>query len=188
MLLKKFKFFQKEPSDFKILFFRNKKFFVFKNYSSEITNYLCIPNSIKIKKEASFFLFYIEVSKSNKILENFYNSFVLFFKYNNKIFCKKLLLKGLGFRLSIFKDKTLLSSRILKLKVGFSHFIYIKIPSNLRVTTNKKKTILNIKSQDINLLGNFCSSLRYIKKINVYNGKGFWYKKEKKTLKIFKKK
>jgi ribosomal protein L6P/L9E len=188
MLLKKFKFFQKEPSYFKIVFFRNKKFFVFKNYSSETIKYLHIPNSIKIKKEASFFIFSIEVSKSNKILENFYNSFILFLKNNNKIFCKKLLLKGLGFRLSIFKDKNLLSCRILKLKVGFSHFIYIKIPSNLHVTTNKKKTTLNIKSQNINFLGNFCSSLRSIKKINVYNGKGFWYKKEKKTLKIFKKK
>ena len=95
MLLKKFKFSQKEPSHFKIVFFRNKKFFVFKNDSSESINYLHIPNSIKIKKEASFFIFSIEVSTSNKILENFYNSFILFLiysifssEYERKIFSK----------------------------------------------------------------------------------------------------
>jgi ribosomal protein L6P/L9E len=188
MLIKKFNILQDKRYTLEILVFRNKKFLILKRFNDNKSNYLLIPQTIKIEKKNSSLFFSTEKKNLITILENFYNSFNFFLKNNQKIFYKKLLLKGLGFRLAIFKRPNINYSRILRLKVGFSHFVYISIPPQLLVSTNKKKNVLNIKSDNVNSLGTFCSSLKRIKKINVYNGKGFWYKKEKKTLKVFKKK
>ena len=113
------------------------------------------------------------------MLEELTTSFLNWLQSFEKPIVKKLLLKGLGLK------ATLLSLEHLELKLGFSHVVNIKIPSQLLVSV--KKNTINIEGYDSVLLGNFLHKIRILKAPNVYKGKGIWYKNELKTLKVVKK-
>lgn len=89
-----------------------------------------------------------------------------------------LIIKGLGFKVNIKKEKIIL-------KLGFSHNIIIKIPYNIKIIIKKYRlTLYNI---NYNYLTQFIYYLKSFKKINMYKEKGLLLKNEKIILKEGKK-
>jgi len=80
-------------------------------------------------------------------------------------FVSRLIFVGVGFRVESIEKN------YLKLKLGFSHFIFIKIPLYITVFSPKKTRII-VKSIDAQLLKEFCSKICSFKFPNVYKGKG----------------
>lgn len=99
-----------------------------------------------------------------------------------RIYRKKLTLKGLGYKVGLIKNNT-----ILELKIGFSHPILISIPVKDIIVRINKQTI-TIEGQNSALVGNFANKIRQLKLPDSYKGKGIWYKNEIRILKELKKK
>lgn len=164
------------------IFINSQKFIVFKN-SKNILKYFPIPSHIKIVKLDNS----LTINNQSEEDEKWYLDFNLFLdrlkselEKLNRVFKKKLILKGLGYRI------TLSENRKIELKLGFSHLIKLTIPENIRVKA--KKNIMNVEGNDKVLLGNFVDKIISLKAPDSYKGKGFWFKYQKKTLKIIKKK
>lgn len=98
-------------------------------------------------------------------------------------FCKKLNLIGVGFRFSILKK---LNFDLLYLKLGYSHFIYFKIPKNLKIFC-LKATKLFIIGNSYLFLTKITALIRSCKRPEPYKGKGILYATEKVKLKEGKK-
>jgi large subunit ribosomal protein L6 len=96
-------------------------------------------------------------------------------------FVVRLAFLGVGFRVESFVDN------ILKLKLGYSHFIYINIPFYIKIFS-PKKTLLTLESFDEHLLKEFSSKICSFKIPDVYKGKGILYKNQILKLKEGKKK
>jgi hypothetical protein len=94
---------------------------------------------------------------------------------------KKLRVSGLGFKLNLLPSKS-----VLNLKLGFSHFIDVCVPSDIVLSV--KKNILVADSFSKTNLGNFLGRVRNLKVPDSYKGKGFWYSSEKESFKQIKKK
>jgi ribosomal protein L6P/L9E len=102
----------------------------------------------------------------------------------NRVFKKRLVLKGLGYRASV-------ESRELSLKLNFSHPTLVNLPKHiLAVKTQKKskKFSISLDSKDKILLGNFAESIFRIKPADTYKGKGFRLRGKKIVIKEIKKK
>lgn len=164
-----------------ILYVRNTKYLILENNNKKI--YLLIPEFLKISKELDEILlsatsisenFEVAFKNFSKKLDYYYNSFETVKK-------KKLILKGLGFRVSIVNG-----GLGLEFKIGFSHLIQVNIPTSIKVRIIKSTIIL--EGIDKISLGNFANKILSLKKPDCYKGKGFWYKYQKENLKIIKKK
>lgn len=130
-------------------------------------------------------LYFSCLSTEKKNLVNFNLFFNLIFQFSknrNLIIKKKLRLKGLGFRMCLSTD---LNS--LELKLGLSHSIVLRIPSNkIKITLQKNVCIVEgFNKVDV---GNFSSLICSLKRPDDYKGKGFWYSNQKENLKVIKKK
>lgn len=102
------------------------------------------------------------------------------FKRFERPITKKLVLVGLGLKASV--DDT---SRMLHLKLEYSHHNFIPIPLNIYVFIKKNNIIL--KSFDSISLGNFVYKIRRLRLPNIYKGKGICFKRSKQILKQIKK-
>jgi len=96
-------------------------------------------------------------------------------------FVVRLAFWGVGFRVESLADN------LLKLKLGYSHFIYINIPFYIKIFS-PKKTSLILKSFDEQLLKEFSSKICSFKIPDAYKGKGILYKNQIIKLKEGKKK
>lgn len=99
------------------------------------------------------------------------------------LFCKKLDLVGVGFRVSTLK---VLDLNLLHFKLGYSHSIYFKVPKNLRtfcLKTNK----LFILGNSYLFVTQTAALIRSYKTPEPYKGKGILHTTEKITLKEGKK-
>jgi hypothetical protein len=95
---------------------------------------------------------------------------------------KKLVLKGLGFKIA-YSDGT----RTLNFKLGYSHLVFLSLPTGVDLVKIGKNYLI-VSGVDPSLLGNFVTSIQRLRFPDSYKGKGFWKKYEKKSLKLFKKK
>jgi len=128
------------------------------------------------------------LSKQNLIYTKRKILYSLFFRFFQKVivgvslgFVVRLVFVGVGFRVeSIEKD-------FIKLKLGFSHFVFIEIPKYIEVSS-PKKTRLVLKSIDEQLLKEFAAKICSLKSPDSYKGKGILYKNQIKILKEGKKK
>lgn len=82
----------------------------------------------------------------------------------------KLQLVGIGYKVSIEKD-------ILILKLGFSHLVYFKIPSDIKIQI-LKSTLLSIHGIDYKYLTEIAHKIRSLKIPEPYKGKGIRYLNE----------
>jgi large subunit ribosomal protein L6 len=98
-------------------------------------------------------------------------------------FCKKLNLVGVGFRVSILK---LLGKDFLYFKLGYSHFIYFKIPKKLKIVC-PKATKLFVLGHSYVFVTQIAALIKLYKVPEPYKGKGILYTTEKITLKEGKK-
>jgi len=145
--------------------------------------YIEIPFCIDILKEEDFLILNLN-SDSNECSFIFNKFFLLlssWIKNLEKPFKKSLILKGLGFRITLGADST-----YLELKLGFSHLIKVLIPTD-EVKVSVIKNILIVEGFDPMHVGNFIERIRNLKFPDIYKGKGFWYKNEIISLKEIKK-
>jgi len=91
----------------------------------------------------------------------------------------QLKLVGVGYKVML---EEIQGVSFLILKLGYSHHISIKIPSNLKVACpkNTRISILGANQQEVN---NFAAVIRSYKKPEPYKGKGILYHDEKIILK-----
>ncbi len=132
--------------------------------------------SIRIKKN-----FILLITKNNsRLAQQFQGLFRTLI--NNMIlgvsqkFEKILELKGIGYRAQI-------SDKELKLFLGYSHPIIMKIPKNIEILLEDHNKII-IKGIDKEKVGQFASSIKSKRLPEPYKGKGIFYKGESIKLKI----
>jgi large subunit ribosomal protein L6 len=94
---------------------------------------------------------------------------------------KRIIFKGVGYRV----EKV--NNTLLSLKLGYSHTLYINIPSEIE-TFLPKRHILVCKSFKIDLVSLFVMQIKKLKKFNIYKGKGIFLKNQIFKLKEGKKK
>jgi large subunit ribosomal protein L6 len=87
----------------------------------------------------------------------------------NKVYEKKLVVEGIGFKADI-KGKDLVMS------VGFSHPVVMPIPADLKIVS--EKNVLTITGIDCEKVGQFAADIRSKKKPEPYLGKGIRYSDE----------
>src|SRR5574343_631025 len=92
------------------------------------------------------------------------NNIKLLFNNINKVFYKKIILRGLRFRMNLVEDK---NSLFLKLKLGFSHLLELSVPQN-KIQIFLKKNSIILKSSDLVFLVNFSIKLKNLKYLNDY--------------------
>lgn len=86
-----------------------------------------------------------------------------------KGFEKQLELQGVGFRMAI-------QGRKLQMALGFSHPVEMEIPEGLEAKV--EKNVLTIWGTDKQKVGQFAASVRALKRVEPYKGKGFRYRGE----------
>lgn len=82
---------------------------------------------------------------------------------------KKLILEGVGFKSDV-------AGSTLNLALGFSHPVKVAIPDGLKVTA--EKNLITVSGMDKEMVGQFTSKVRAMKKPEPYKGKGFRYSDE----------
>ena len=107
--------------------------------------------------------------KRHKAMHGLYRSLI-----NNMVtgvsegYTKELELVGVGYKASN-------QGNILELNVGYSHDIYMAIPSELKVTTETQKgknPIVKLEGIDKQLIGQVAAKIRSLRKTEPYKGKG----------------
>jgi large subunit ribosomal protein L6 len=81
---------------------------------------------------------------------------------------KELELVGVGYRASN-------NGNIIELSLGYTHSIFIQLPSELKVETKSernKNPLIILESCDKQLLGQVCAKIRSFRKPEPYKGKG----------------
>jgi len=172
MLIKEIQLNNKDNLNFNIVL---NKFYLEKK---DVKTFLCVPQQISVKFLANS----VQITAAEKdflLLNKFFIYLNSFLKEVNKVFVKKLVLKGLGLKVNE------LTNTDLQLKLGFSHLVNIPIPQGLIVKFTK--SIITIQGCDLSAVGNFASLIKKKKLPDAYKGKGLWYKNEKLTLKTVKK-
>jgi large subunit ribosomal protein L6 len=101
----------------------------------------------------------------------------------SNFFCKKLNLIGVGYRVSTLK-KT--NTDLLHFKLGYSHFIYFKVPKNLKIFCLKSNKLFVVGCSYL-FTTQIAALLRSYKVPEPYKGKGIVYATEKIVLKEGKK-
>lgn len=92
---------------------------------------------------------------------------------------KKLIFVGLGYKFLLIKKNTL---RLLQLKLGYSHDIYIKVPCEINLQWYNHNSIY-ILSKSIIILNGFSNKIKAYRIPDTYLGKGIMYFNEKISLK-----
>ena len=87
----------------------------------------------------------------------------------NQPFVKKLQVEGIGYRAEM-------TGKDIKLQVGFSHPVLVKIPEGITVVI--EKNMISVSGADKDKVGQFAANVRAIKKPEPYKGKGIRYEGE----------
>jgi large subunit ribosomal protein L6 len=90
-----------------------------------------------------------------------------FFNKKKRIFCKKILLQGLG-----FKIVSMVQNKFLELKIGYSHFVKIFIPAKANLTLYSNKNMIIIEGLQKDKVGNFANKIKSFRIPDNYKGKG----------------
>ena len=159
----------KFQTNFYNLFINNENlYFDFNNYTMNILPimfYYANKNYINLTTKIKLLKFY------KNYLNNFYNA-IYSAIYPYKI---TLLLKGIGY-------KFVIENNILKIRVGYSHFISYKLNPEIYFNI-ENPTTLTLYSNNKLILTKVASFLKHQKSINFYKGTGIFYIDECITLK-----
>jgi large subunit ribosomal protein L6 len=90
-----------------------------------------------------------------------------FFTKKKRFFCKKILLHGLG-----FKIVSLQQNKFIELKIGYSHFVKISIPTKANLTLYVNKNMIIIEGLQKDKVGNFANKIKSFRIPDNYKGKG----------------
>ena len=142
--------------------------------------FLYIPKEIKISFLNSNLICSYSLENIS-VYNTFFQNLTRLTNQDVFLFKKKLILKGLGFRLNLENDK------MLVFKLGFSHLVNLSVPDYITNVRIKKNTLL-LESANNALLGNFIKEIERLKPCDSYKEKGFCIPNVKKKLKPIKKK
>jgi hypothetical protein len=151
---------------------KNKKYLLYHNLTNKF--------ALKLKMTSPIY----KVLKHKLIIKHSDKIFSIksyFSKLGKKNFIKRILLKGRGYKTSFDKN-----SRVLVLKIGFSHLVHLLIPLNVKIYKKKNKLVL--KSPQLLTLNSFSIKIKKLKKINFYKSKGLFFSTDNIKLKPVKKK
>jgi large subunit ribosomal protein L6 len=87
----------------------------------------------------------------------------------NKVYEKKLIIEGVGFKSEVKGDKLVMS-------LGFSHQVEVDIPKGLEVKA--EKNVVTVSGIDKEMVGQWTAAVRSKKKPEPYKGKGIRYQDE----------
>ena len=112
--------------------------------------------------------------------KNLFNFLVVYLFQFQKITRKKVLLKGLGYKINVLENRSVDDNNIfiLQLKLGFSHLKTSVIPVQLQNYYLTKNSI-TFESLNASQLGNFVNKIKSFRKPDIYKGKGVYIKHQK---------
>lgn len=147
------------------------------NLYLNLLKYKNIYNNLNLYYINKFYLYNFE--KSNKKLLNYYNIYlatlyygIYYLVYNYNL---TIILKGVGY-------KFIIENNILKIRVGYSHYIQYNIDPDVYMMI-KNPTTLCLYSNNKIILTKIAARLKLYKKTNYYKGTGIFYSDEFITLK-----
>lgn len=148
------------------------------NIKTEINKY------IKIQKDENKIFFITESNKKNKkkyiaIIKTNIAIIKNHFKGVNTLFEKIIIIKGIGYKAEY-------QNKLLKLFIGYSHPIEMKIDENINIEIINPTTIL-IKGISKHQVGQLAYEIKMKKPVDMYKGNGLKYKDEVIKLKTPKK-
>jgi len=125
-------------------------------------------DDVEIKVEGNEVVFSVKkITKQSKALWGLTRVLVSnMIEGTTKGFEKQLELQGVGFRMAVQGKK-------LNMALGFSHPVDVEIPEGIEAKIDKN--ILTISGIDKQKVGQFAASVRTLKKVEPYKGKGFRY-------------
>jgi len=173
----------KLPSNIKCFIQSDKKILVLKNNQKNIlikkyygSIFLTDDNSLLIEQSKKM------LTKEKKLADRLLESISGFINNNNTIYYKKIILVGVGYRFVSENKK----SNILKLILGYSHSIFIKLPFEINIFY-LKPSIIYLTSENfikLNIISNF---IKKFKAPEPYKGKGIRFEYDNIILKEGKK-
>lgn len=180
----------KIPKDISIIYSKKKRMITFigsvKTKSMKLQIQVFINQYTKTINVSPFTFTPISNTDKNKIkiLQNTTAAKIKYMLIESSIVIyQKLKIVGVGYRTEFTEN---FDKNLLTFKLGYSHFIYIKIFSNL--TTNcLTKTKLCIFGNSYENISQFSAMIRSKKRPDSYKGKGILYENEKVKLKEGKK-
>ncbi|GAB5412256.1 MAG: 50S ribosomal protein L6 [Chlamydiales bacterium] len=132
---------------------------------------LDVPEAVKIAVADGNINVDIEEGKLPRPMHGLYRSLIQNAVTGaNEGFKKELTLIGVGFKAAVKGQK-------LDVSVGYSHPCEVDIPKGVDVKVEKNTTIL-ISGMDKQVVGQFASDVRAMRKPEPYKGKGIRYKDE----------
>lgn len=142
------------------------------NLYLNLLKYKNIYNNLNLYYINKFYLYNFE--KSNKKLLNYYNIYlatlyygIYYLVYNYNL---TIILKGVGY-------KFIIENNILKIRVGYSHYIQYYIDPDVYMMI-KNPTTLCLYSNNKIILTKIAARLKLYKKTNYYKGTGIFYSDE----------
>jgi ribosomal protein L6P/L9E len=130
-------------------------------------NDMCLKkNDNKLEINYTFF------QKKNLKSFNYLNVYISQFKKINR---KKLIIKGLGYKINILKN---VIENKLEFKLGYSHVKTTLLPNKVQDYYLNKNSI-TFESLNSIWLGNFVTRLKSFKTPDIYKGKGLHIKNQK---------
>ena len=88
----------------------------------------------------------------------------------SKLFEKELHIEGVGYRAAVAGKK-------LNLTLGYSHPVEFDIPEGITIVVDQQ-TEIKVTGMDKQLVGQVAANIRFLRKPEVYRGKGVRYKNE----------
>jgi hypothetical protein len=144
--------------------------------------YLILPYFVTLVRDNIKVRFLLSSAIDLESKNNFITNLNLWAKGINGFYRNKLILKGLGFKVGLFKRKSL-----LVLKLGYSRSLQIAFPA-YKLKLKISRNVITVQGQDFSEVGDFTRRISLLRVPDAYKGKGFWYKDEVRSLKELKKK
>nr|BBC77677.1 ribosomal protein L6 [Nitzschia sp. NIES-3576] len=139
-----------------------------------------IPEILIIKQDLNYLKLYLKNKvKNSSSIHGLYRTLIanMIIGVSKKFFLV-LILKGIGYRAFIEKNKIILN-------LGYTHSIKIDIPENISINIEQNIKI-QLSSIDKEKLGAFAAQIRSYRIPELYKGKGILYENEKILLKTVK--
>lgn len=144
--------------------------------------YLILPYFVTVVRDEVKVRFLLSPDVSSELKNTFVRDTTLWAKGINGFYRNKLILKGLGFKVGLFRSKSL-----LVLKLGYSRSLQVAF-SAYKFKVKISRNVITIQGQNFSEVGDFTRKISRLRVPDVYKGKGFWYKDELRSLKELKKK
>lgn len=147
----------------------NKKFIVIYNKTFDKKHIILLPNDIYfLNFTNNNIIFIIMDFIKKKEIKNFYKFFYKNIVYNEIIFSRKVILKGLGYKI----EK--ISSNFMKLSINLSHPFFIYIPTIINILKIQNQSLF-FSSNNKEIIDLFSNIFYKIKKPNLYKNKGIFF-------------